>query len=544
MSVRSRRLLLDKYFIISVVASITVLAYFRTFQYLPLLFIPVAVGMVRVLLPYLRSKLGTASIDLNLLYLLAHMYAVSTGRPSRKRLFQLNNVLGSYGEYESALSRIATLGVDWGYGSVRAIRLVARDVRNRIFREFLLRYSEVLRTGEDVVRFLNVELAAARRNYEGQYYRTLDLMRIILGMHTTVMSSAAFILTVMAVFMMFMGSDFAVYLLTLIGALSTVIIFTIITYMVVPKEWVTPNLKPKPKHVFKTYNLSLIVFLTTLPIVCYSIYVTSNTLELVVTIVGGLALIPGLVATRVESEIKKVESFYPIFIRSFGLTYSVLPNYVKTLASLLMSDFGPLMRHLRSAYARLSNGIDARVVWRYFVIGIWSDLILRSTNVLVDAVDVGGDLREVGIALSDLFTRLSGLRSMRERIARTFEATTYVLQMLVTAITISIINILEMFSKFMEALAVGIEATEFYGLIPFQLTPEVLGAIHDTTIVFLVVLVIINALTIKLAYGGLKETFWVQIALLSLMTASAAIAMKVLVRFIFGQTLFPELIPT
>ncbi|MEM2343603.1 MAG: hypothetical protein QXY36_01960 [Sulfolobales archaeon] len=538
-----RKLILDKYFIVSLVLTTSLLIYLRDPQFIPIMFIPIAVGLVRIVLPYLRFRMGEGNVDLPLLYLLLHMYAVSTGKPVRTRLFQLNSVLGDYGDYEATLRRIAALATEWGYGFVRSIRLVSRDVRNRVFREFLLRFSEVLRTGEDPTRFLEVEFAAARRNYQAQYYRAMDLMRIILGMHTTLMSSAAFILTVMAVFMVFVGSNITTYLLTLIGSLTVVGTFTVITYIVVPKEWVSPNIKPKPRHIYSKYNASVIVVLSLSSVTGFLIYTNLNNLELAIMVTGGLTLLPGLIATKIENDIKKVESFYPIFVRSFGLTYSVLPNYVRALASILMSDYGALTKHIKLAYAKLSNGIDPKIVWRHFSLNVWSNLVMRSTNVLVDAVEVGGDLRNTGVALSDLFIRLNDLRSTRERIARTFEATTYILQILVTSVSISIINILQMFSKFMESLSAGLEVTELYGLIPFYITPESISFIYTTTLLFLVVLVIANALTIKLAYGGLVETLWIQISVLSIATASASFAMRTLVNYIFGQLLFPGLIP-
>lgn len=538
-----KRLFLDKYFLISLALTISLLIYLRDPQFLPIMSMPIAVSLIRIVLPYLKSKIGEATVDLPLLYLLLHMYAVSTGKPVRARLFQLNSVLGDYGDYEAILRRIAALATKWGYSFVRSIRLISKDAKNRVFREFLLRFSEVLRTGEDPVRFLEVEFAAARRNYQAQYYRAMDLMRIILGMHTTLMSSAAFILTVMTVFMVFTGNNITTYLLTLIGSLTVVGTFTVVTYMVVPKEWISPNIKPKPKHIYSTYNLSVIVTLSASSIIGFLIYTNLNNLELAIMVAGSLSLLPGLIATRIENSIKKVESFYPIFVRSFGLTYSVLPNYVRTLSSILMSDYGPLTRYIKLVYAKLSNGIDPKIVWRHFLLNTWSNLVLRTTNVLVDAVDVGGDLRNAGVALSDLFIRLNDLRSTRERIARTFEATTYILQMLVTAVSISIINILQMFSRFVEKLSMGLEVTELYGLVPFYITQENISFIYDTTLLFLIVLVIANALTIKLAYGGLMETLWIQISILSIMTASASFVMRTLINYIFGRLLFPELIP-
>ncbi len=538
------RRFLDKYFLTSLISTVVVVLYFRELSYVPLLFIPAAVGILRIALPILRSRLRYAVVDLDILFLLIHMYAVSTGRPPRKRLFQLECLVGGYGSYGGSLNRIARLAVDWAYGFVSAIRYVAREVRNRVFSDFLLRFSEVLRTGEDPVNFLEVEFAAMRRNYQSQYYRALDVMRIVLGLHTTLMSSAAFILTVMAVLILFTGGDVSTYILTLIGSTSLVALFTAVIYVVVPKEWLTPKVKPKPPLIYKRYNISLIFSIPTAIISGYLVYTVFGGLEYSLIVASGVFLIPGLIARRIETRIRKLESFYVIFIRSFGLTYAVLPNYAKALHSILMSDFGLLTKPLISVYSKISNGIDPKIAWKYFIYDTWSDLIMRSTNIFVDTVDVGGNVRSVGTILSDILTRVNDLRSSRERVARTFEATTYMMQALVSVICMAVINLINLFSDYIQTLIVGLEVTEFYGLPIFIVAPDAVVLMNNLTIIFLALLTIMNALAIKLAYGGIPESFWQQVSILLIITSGAVIGTRLMIDVLFRGLLIPITIPT
>jgi len=538
------RRLADPYFLASLALAVAVVAYFREPVYVPLLLIPVAVGLVRIALPALRGRLRVAVVDLDILFLLLHMFAVSTGKPPRRRLFQLNCIVGDYRDYGRALNRIASLAADWGYGFVAATRYVAREVRNRALSDFLLRFSEVLRTGEDPALFLETEFAALRRNYQSQYYRAIDVLRIVLGLHTTVMSAAAFVLTVMSVLLMFAGDDISIYFITFVSSITLVAMFTAVIYVAVPKEWVTPRAKPRPAHVYRKYNIALAISVPLAAVLGYLAYGRLGGAEWSLMAVGGALLLPGLAARGIENRIRKLESFYTIFIRSLGMTYAIIPNYAKTFSSLLMSDFGPLMRPLARAYSRVSNGIDPRIAWKYFIYDTWSDLIARSTNVFADTVDAGGNTRVVGATLSDLITRISDLRSLRERTARTFEATTYIMQALVSAIAIAVIEIIRLFSDYVKILAAGLEVAELYGIPMLVLPPETIAFMTNLAIVFLAFLTVANAITIKVAYGGIPETLWQQISLLLVVTSGAVVGMRFMINVIFSELLIPPtLIP-
>lgn len=533
--------LTDRYFLASLAVVVAVITYFRDPIYLPLLLIPVAVGLVRIGLPALRARVGVSTVDLDLLSLLIHMYSVSTGKPPRKRLFELNCVVGDYGDYDKILRKIASLAVDWAYGFVSAIRYVAREVRNSVFRDFLLRFSEVLRTGEDPTIFLETELAAARRNYQSQYYRAVDAMRIILGLHTTVMSASTFVLAVISIMMLFTGGDPGIYILTFIGSLTLAASFTAVVYVVVPKEWIIPKVKPRPPHLFRRYRLALFVGISLALFLGYLAYRELGGVEYALLAAGIPLLLPGLVARSIENGIKKLEPFYAIFIRSFGLTYAIIPNYAKSLSSTMMGNLGPLSKPLARVYSRISNGIDPRTAWRYFIYDTWSNLVMRATNIFVETADVGGNTRIVGTLLSDLITRVNDLRSLRERTARTFEATAYIMQALVSAIVVVIITIVRTFSNYIRTLAASLETAEFYGLPLLVLPPEVIEFMSLLAMLFLAILTVLNALTIKVAYGGIPESFWLQVSILLVITSGSVIGVRIMVETLLGGLLIPPI---
>lgn len=541
-----RNRLKDRPFLASIAVSLAIFLILRTPESYFALFLPVFVGIIRIFFPVTKKRIEAGHIDKDLLFLITHLHAVSTGRPARKRLFNLESVAGGYGEYESFLRKIGVLAVDWSYGFVRAIRLVARTIKQSIFRDFLIRFSEILRTGEDPEKFLDTEARVLRRNYQNGYYRLMDILRMVLGLYTTLMSSASFIVVVMAIMMLFMGANIGMYVLAIFMTTFLIAMFTVILYLLVPAEPLTPTNTDIEHGFYKKYKIFSAIALAVSLVLGYYMFHTFGRLEASFALASLPLMIPGLYASRFEKQIKKLESFYPIFIRSFGMIFAILPQQSKALRSVLMSEFGSLTIPLRRVYARLVNGVSPKVAWRFFIRDTWSYLIWRSTNVMIDTIDAGGDTRSVGMILSDMFYRLMDLRNFRERTARTFEVAVYMLQILVVAISMAMISIISIFSRYLSALTniTGIPGMAASLAFPLFVTPVDINLLSNITMVFLATLTVLNSIAIRIAYGGMKETFWVQLSLMLFITSATAAAMKVLIDYITSTILAIPIIPT
>ncbi|MEM4140866.1 MAG: hypothetical protein QXG36_07160, partial [Nitrososphaeria archaeon] len=177
------------------VFSLTITAFITAFASLPLVY------------KLLSKNLPRTSMNEDLLFTIIQMYAVSTGKPSRNRILEIKTIVGDYREFQTILNKFSTLSTNWGYGLVRAIQLLAKNVKNIIFRNFLLRLSEVLRVGEDPENYLELEARMHSRLYEYNYSRSLDFARVLLGLYSSVMSASAFIIITLALLSMFMGGD-------------------------------------------------------------------------------------------------------------------------------------------------------------------------------------------------------------------------------------------------------------------------------------------------------------------------------------------------
>ena len=505
--------------------------------------VPMAVLFWRVVLPAVRKLSAEKEMSIELLYLLMHMYTVSTGKPERRRLFELNTLVGGYGEYQRLLRRIAVIAVDWGYGFVRAIRIAAREVRNEFFRGFLIRLGEVLRTGEDVTRFLRVELATAMRQYISSYSRSIDLLRIFLGLYATLMSASAFIILTFTLLALFIGKDVRIFIVSLILIVITLASFALVAKAIAPRDPLIYRPKKPTNPLIRRLGRITLLSFALVPIAGMASYVLTHDPLITISALAVPAIIPGIVAMRIESFIKKLNSFFQVFVRSFGLTFSVIPNYAAALESILVADYGPLTEYIRRLYARITNGIDPHIAFRYFIEETGSMDVLNGSNIIVDTIDAGGDLADTGMVLSNTLIRLNDARRDRERLSRTFEVVVYLMQGLVSAIAAAIVNIILAFSRFysqLSGLAAG-QAMSYLPIAPVLPPPSILGW---TIAIFLGSLILINSVIIAYVRGSVFEISMLHAAVLAIITAVSVKVMQIISHAMILPMLIPPASPS
>ena len=498
-------------------------------RFVPLL---MSLGLIAITILKSRSRgIGTTRCEVNedLIYLITHMYAVSTGRPPNKKLFSLDTWAGGYGDYDSILKRIAVLAVDWGYGFARAIRFVALRLRNRVFRDFLLRLGEVLSIGEEPAKFLDIERRALLTEFQAHYFRVLEASKLLLGVYTSCVSSAIFIVItfMIYIFLFPIPPNFIVVMYVAIAMSLSTLLY--ILYRVLPRDRVTHNLKVKiPEKV--RYRSLLMISLGLSVILGVIVNSILKNTYLALSIASTALLIPGLYARRIEKRIREIDSFFSIFIRSFGLTYSTIPHTPTALESTLRSDYGPLTKYLRRLLARLKVGVDPKVAWYYFIGETWSEVVRRNVNILVDSINTGADLAKVGTVLSETTFRILDIKKQRTQLSKAFESTIYVVHTLFIAIMSFVMSLLTIFSNIIGKLqTIG----ELASVIPFRYVS--LDVVFNTTPFFVITLSVINALVIKIAQGGMYETLWVPLAMLLMLSGLVMFGVNLISNTIFSS---------
>jgi len=492
------------------------LALLSLFIPIPYKFIALASSPLPPLLTYifavLRRRRVLVGVDEELLYVVAHMYAVSTGRPPRERLFELGSVSGlGYGEYSAVLTRIATLAKRWGYGFIKAIRIQAERVSNPLFRDFLIRLSEAMNVGEDLERFLGTEFKSILAEYEANYTRVLEAVKMLLGIYTASISSALFIIVNMILIALLI---FGGVTLVISAFLGTIIALAVLVYMIrkaLPREKLVHELRVNiPER--RLYAYTLLVAVTLGTVIGLGIFRLFKDPSYFMMSFGALLLVPGLVGRKIERKIKNTDTFFVVFIRSFGLTLSSVRNYASALRSLLRTEFGELTRPLKRLYARIINGVDKKVSWLYFIGETGSETVRRCLDIFYDSMEAGGDSTRVGMVLGTLTQRIITLRKQREQVAKAFEGTVYVLHILIVALTEFMMSLIGLFQQLIASLSTAAPITIFnVATIP----PEMLLAMK---IVLVFSLTLLNAFAMKSASGGFSGTAWIHASILLMLS--------------------------
>ncbi|RLG86421.1 MAG: hypothetical protein DRO18_04425 [Thermoprotei archaeon] len=469
----------------------------------------IAAALFKLVLRGRRKAIGGYEVNEDLIYLVTHMYAVSTGRPPNRRLFMLDTWAGGYGGYDSILRRIAILAVDWGYGFAKAIRIVVSELRNKIFRDFLLRLGELLNIGEEPTRFLDIERRALLTEYQAHYTRLLEASKLLLGVYTSGVSSAIFIMITFLIFIFLFSIPPSMVIMVYIAILISLSILAYILYKVLPRDRVTHKFKVKIPEKIRYRSLLIFSLASSVAVGFVALNMFKDP-YLAISIAAVPLVAPGLYAKKVEKKIREIESFFSIFVRSFGLTYSMIPHTPTALASTLRSDYGPLTKYLRRSLARLNAGIDPKVAWYYFIGETWSEVVRRNVNILYDSINVGGDLAKVGTVLSETTFRLLDIRKQRVQVAKAFESTIYIVHTLFSAIMSFVLSLLLVFNNIIMKLQSVNE--ELASVLPFK--PMMLDVAVSFTPIFIIALSVLNAFVIKVAQGGMYETLWVPLAIL------------------------------
>jgi len=474
----------------------------------------------------LRRRGITVLIDRDMLYLITHMYSVSTGRPPHERLFKLNNISGKgYGRYSSVLDRIANLAKRWGYGFVIATRIQAGKVANPVFRDFLIRLSEAINVGEDLEKFLLMEQQTMVVSYEADYARVLEATRILLGVYSASISSTLFVnINLILMSILFFGSTTTM----LVSFMGTCVVLAALVYLIrktLPKQDIVHDMKVNMPEK-RLYLYTLLASVVASGIAGVIIINTYRDPSYLLISFGAFMFLPGIIGRNIESKVKNIESFFTVFIRSLGLTFTTLRNYAQSLRSILRTDFGELTRHLQRLYSRLKNGVDVNIAMHLFIGETGSETVRRGMDIFYDAVEAGGDPSRVGEVISITTQRLINLRKQREQIAGAFQGVIYVLHLLTVVLAELVFALIVIFQQLIQAM----------GSMPVGILPTTFIDINVVTmlkVVLVFVITILNSLAIQFAKGGFTGSALMHASLLSILSGATMIVASMLTQTIF-----------
>ncbi len=486
---------------------------------------PYTVGVVR---PVVKRRI--IAVDVDMLYIFLHMRSVATGKPPISSLFKvISEDPRSYPRYYRIFKRVYLLGKEWGYSFSHAVRLIGEKIENLVLRNIFSRMSGVLAIGEDIESFLDIEYRTLISEYINMYARTINTARVFMGIYVTMMGSLIFVLVTFMLMAFFFGGNVSIIVSSYAGVGITLVFILILLYILVRKEPFEYHGDPElPRYrMLKIAGIaSLSTSLVTAGIMAISRTPTFNNIAIIMVIVGLILLPIGIIIKRVEGTISNIDEFFPVFIRSFGAHLATIPNMVKALEPLLISQIGKLKKPLMRLYARLSNGVDPQIAWEVFAAESGSELTRRGVKIFIDTVEHGGDIEGIGALISDHHNEMLRLRKQRLQVSKTFESTLYIMHAATIIILVFVTKLMIAFSTILSQLMAE-APTGLSDIFPFKALDAPL--LVNASLVLSILLTILNGMAVTRVSPGHSQSFYYYAALLAIISGISIAASSTLI---------------
>ncbi|RLG75524.1 MAG: hypothetical protein DRO12_05380, partial [Thermoprotei archaeon] len=261
-----------------------------------------------------RGKRIKSGLDLTLVTVITHMYCLSLGRADAKTLISGVAENREYGVYSTVFTRIMRLATKLGYGFTRAIKLVTETVKPPL-RDILIRFSVAIGSRAPK-EHLGLEMSTITEEYSGEYERMAESMKVLGGLYASIISISALAVMVSSLLTIFMEN-------ALIPAFTYMLAVFVLVIMIIALKIVSPNEKvvyigrspPKTYSLFKSSSVLAaagIALSAALLIVSYGY----EGIPYMLAAAGGILILPGLLAYRLESYVDSIDKFYPTFIKA------------------------------------------------------------------------------------------------------------------------------------------------------------------------------------------------------------------------------------
>ena len=428
-----------------------------------------------------------------------------------------------------------------GLEYVQALQLVAEKAKAKSIKSLLLRFASTMASGESEQEFIREETRVEGVRYANQYERSIENLRKWTDAYAALLVSVSLIVVV-ALVSTLMGAIEQSFVL-IIGAVMFLIpaggVYVILRSA--PYEQITyegESLGPPDRRTARTLlrTLGLIGVMAGL-LAAYLFGVGEGLL------IFGLFILPaGYFATRDDGKVTAIDKEVATFIRALGniagATGTTLASALRKLDLESMGSLAPDVVRLRD---RLGSELPTELCWERFKEETGSELLKRSTEMLVDGVEAGGRAEEIGDIAATYASTVSELRETRRLTSSSFSFLVIPMHAAMTGLLLFILEIISSFNSRLSDAALGLtdisaEATVALnrsgGLSMFE--AQDLTLISAMIAMVVVTLTVSNALASKAAAGGNNLKIRFSLGIMSVISGATMIMVPKIANSVFG----------
>ncbi|NKQ39445.1 MAG: archaellar assembly protein FlaJ [Methanosarcinales archaeon] len=389
------------------------------------------------------------AIMYDLLGLLTYMASISTADISRSKLFELSG--SQDGIASKYLNRIYTMVENYGYDYSNACKLVSENIEHPELRNFLVRFSNALNTGEEEEKFLRGEADRMVEIYTNSYLNDVEQLKKWGDAHSALITSLGMVIAIFLITTwIFPFADlFSMIIAT--GSIFFLVCFfgTYIIFKVAPFETVVHSLDVKSKKQQILSNISKIslafIFIIPPTLLIFGVSVW------IVFLCASIFMAPiGIVAVSDSSDLEKVDADTPHLLKNLGSTAGIMGTTLsKALSQIDKQTVVSLEDLVTRLEKRLINGIEPLICWYYFRGESGSELINKYINVFIDATTLGGNPTKIGEVTSQASLGIVLLRVRRKLVSKSFMNLTLLMHLVISGLMLFIYQILYIFTNAM-----------------------------------------------------------------------------------------------
>lgn len=353
-------------------------------------------------------------------FFIMHMLACSYSDTSSLELVSVSSKT-RFGAITDVMRRISAL-VNLGIELQRACEITRKEMRTPFLRDFLQRFSQIAKMGEDMITFLTKEYNSFMTMYTSEMERALTRLKRFTEAYSAILSSSVLIILILVFTSILWGAGVEATGAVMPAIMVIFGIFAFVFYISSPVVKTISN-NYMEKDLEGTIRLSKLVLKLTVAI--FLILVVSLTIRLIPMGVGVLgcavsgipALVVGYIGQKRSGKISSVDERFPEFVTmlttSLSTTGTSLTYAFREISRL---DFGKISALVKRMSSRLEIGIEKSVAWESFKKESSSQLIGVHIDALSDANRLGAPAKLYGplIANSSLF-----VLTLRRRVEET-----------------------------------------------------------------------------------------------------------------------------
>ena len=491
--------------------------------------------LVGVARPLFLRYLSKPKVNLDLVYTLLHMRIVASGKPPATKLLASVSSEDLYSHYSKTLARAYQLAKDWGYNVSEALTYIAKGIGEKAFREVIQRFATTIRLGADTEKFLETEFDTLYHEYEYQYQRTLNNMRVLLGVYVATMAAVIFAMSSLTLLGFFFGLSTTLIFEAYIAAVLVPVGIGVLIILILPRDHF--DVRGRLARINKTVKmidiLAIMGIMVSMATITFfikrgGILETSNFSA--VLVISGISFLPaGLLALVYEFNVQDIDTFFPVFMRSLGSFISTIPSLKHAIRQVLKADLGKLTKLIERFHVRLENEIPPWIAWRQFAIESGSELVRRGSKMFQDAIDYGGDPILAGNLVSEFNNSLLRLRRLRTQVSSNFTSTNIVIHATVVAISIFILGLVGYFNNVISQFVYNQTVISTQYII---LTPVNIDFVSKIVYLFILVITMINAYLVSIVRPYSQKAYWFYLGVTLIATGVSAYLSSFAIKYI------------